>query len=356
MQSFCCPTILKRTIISQTFILDLLNMLGKTGKSKRYSPKWWFDGDLPWLQGKKSKSFWGSMRNFLVEHFRKCLKTCHVSICHQWHTINIMNNDLKLPAFHDLLSNVHDLVSWASYQPAKGRIRPENIWRNLPWNIAPGLPSWCPNVVSIFFMLTRQRTIFLSEHISPSLFWSTKFETKARKANGPPDLLGGNIPTKLLWYHESMYTKLQDSKRKTFVTVSTSFSGKKTRRVWNFFEFCTEFSTKSCGFTQLNAWKRVGMQHSKPVGTPDIQLPCAYVEHDEYPGGWNPISGGRLGFTRIRALKSSRSCVFLEKTPLLSYCMPKFFTTHSSKKDGRWSLSSFNFWGVLPRCEQLLGV
>ena len=129
-----------------------------------------------------------------------------------------------------------------------------------------------------------------------------------------------------------MYTKLQDSKRKTLVTVSTSFSGKKTRRVWNFFEICTEFSTKSSGFTQLNAWKRVGMKHSKPIGTPDIQLPCAYVAHDEYPGGWNPISAGRLGFTRIRALKSSRSCVFLEKTPLLSYCMPKFFTTHSWKR------------------------
>ena len=49
MQPFCCPTILKRTIISQTFILDLLK-INILGKSKRYFPKWWFDADLPWCK------------------------------------------------------------------------------------------------------------------------------------------------------------------------------------------------------------------------------------------------------------------------------------------------------------------
>ena len=181
-------------------------------------------------------------------------------------------------------------------------------------------------------MLTRQRTIFSSEHISPSLFWSTKFETKARKGKWASWSFGRKYSNKATLIPLKHAHKITGFETQYFCYSFNFVFWKKTRRVWNFFEFCTEFSTKSCGFTQLNAWKRVGMKHSKPVGTPDIQLPCAYVEHDEYPGGWNPISGGRLGFTRIRALKSSRSSVFLEKTLLLSYCMPKFFTTHSWKR------------------------
>ncbi len=58
------------------------------------------------------------------------------------------------------------------------------------------------------------------------------------------------------------------------------------------------------------------MKHSKTVGTPDIQLPSAYVAHDEYPGGGSTlISGGRL-VTTVGTWKT--------KIPLLSYCMPKF--------------------------------
>ena len=47
-------------------ILKDLDLLKMPGKSKTYSPKWWFDGDLPWYKVKshlkqtQEDSEWGA--------------------------------------------------------------------------------------------------------------------------------------------------------------------------------------------------------------------------------------------------------------------------------------------------------